>query len=272
MCLIDRKRVTDAFAGYTSAYNAEDPKIKLKIDHTYRVAAMAEDIARSLKDGINTGAAAESGCGIDPDFAWLCGMLHDIGRFEQVRRYNTFSDADSVDHAGLGADLLFNEGLLDRFISDRGVFNENGDNLRLLELAIRNHSAYRIEEGLSPQEQMYCNILRDADKVDIFRVNYDTPLEDIYNTTTEELKAASVTEEVKQCFREKHCVLRALKKTPIDHLVGHICLTFELVTSRGLELAREQGYVDKLMAYQSDNPDTAQWFGYMRENLWKQLI
>ena len=38
-----------------------------------------------------------------------------------------------------------------------------------------------------------CNILRDADKIDILRVNCDTPLEDIYNVTTKELKKASVS-------------------------------------------------------------------------------
>ena len=43
---------------------------------------------------------------------------------------------------------------------------------------------------------MFCNILRDADKVDIFRVNVDTPAEDIYNVTTEELKNSQVSPEV----------------------------------------------------------------------------
>ena len=36
--IIDRERVKNTFAEYTSGYNATDPKIKLKIDHTYRVA------------------------------------------------------------------------------------------------------------------------------------------------------------------------------------------------------------------------------------------
>ena len=37
----------------------------------------------------------------DVDLAWLLGMLHDVGRFEQLRRYGTFIDADSTDHAQL---------------------------------------------------------------------------------------------------------------------------------------------------------------------------
>lgn len=75
---------------------------------------------------------------------------------------------------------------------------------------------------------MYCKILRDADKIDILRVNLDTPMEEIYNVTTEELKNSQVTPEVMQAFDEHHAVLRALKKTAIDNAVGHISLTYEL--------------------------------------------
>lgn len=46
--IIDRERVKNTFAEYTSGYNATDPKIKLKIDHTYRVAELCELIAKDL--------------------------------------------------------------------------------------------------------------------------------------------------------------------------------------------------------------------------------
>ena len=79
--IIDRERVKNTFAEYTSGYNATDPKIKLKIDHTYRVAELCELIASDLKlDEYET------------DVAWLTGMLHDVGRFEQIKRYNTYLD------------------------------------------------------------------------------------------------------------------------------------------------------------------------------------
>lgn len=249
IALIDRKTVTAAFADYVSAYNADDPKIRLKIDHTYRVAELCERIA----------AAA----GADADLAWLCGMLHDIGRFEQIRRYHTFSDADSVDHAKLGADLLFHEGLLARFCP--GLPEAQA---RILERSIRSHSAYRLDSGLTETETRYCTVLRDADKIDIFRVNCDTPPEEIYNVTTQALKSAAVSEPVRACFRQRTAVLRRLKSTPADYIVAHLCLVFELVYPVSRAIAREQGYVDRLLAFSSDNPDTQAWFAYMREHLW----
>ena len=71
----------------------------------YRVAALCERIAK-----------AAGMCAYDVELAWLSGMLHDVGRFEQIKRYNTFSDADSVDHAKFGADLLFKDGLISTFL------------------------------------------------------------------------------------------------------------------------------------------------------------
>ena len=87
---IDRARAQKAFADYAAHYNAADAKVKLKIDHTYRVAALCARIAQSLD------LPPE-----DVDLAWLSGILHDVGRFEQLRRYNTFIDAQSVSHAAL---------------------------------------------------------------------------------------------------------------------------------------------------------------------------
>ncbi len=101
---MNRTRIKQTFADYTNKYNASDPKIRLKIDHTYRVAALAERIARTVTD-----------IPIDRDLAWTMGMLHDVGRFEQVKRYGTFVDSESIDHAELGITILFEEGLLTQF-------------------------------------------------------------------------------------------------------------------------------------------------------------
>ncbi len=248
--MLNRKAVEAFFESYTSSYDASDPKIKLKIDHTYRVASLCDTIATSA--------------GVDPDLAWLSGMLHDIGRFEQVRRYNTFVDSRSVDHAQLSADLLFNEGLLQLL-----PVTLTKQQAKILELAIRSHSAYRLDPSLSEEELTYCDILRDADKVDIFRVNCDTPKEDIYNVTTEELLNSPVSDGVKKCFENKMAVLRGLRKYPADYIVGHICLYFELVYPLSRRIARQQGYLDQLLHFRSANPDTRSWFAYMRKYIWE---
>lgn len=282
--VINRKNVINAFAEYVRNYDPSDEKIKLKIDHTYRVAGLCQRIAESL--GLSEP---------DVDIAWLLGMLHDIGRFEQIRRFGTFSDADSVDHAEFGADLLFKEGLIRKFAEGYyekcelvGAGNEEaghaysrqkdcqedfkedcdeGKLAGLLELAIRQHNKYRVKEGLTDKELMFCNILRDADKVDIFKVNADIPMEIIYDVTTEELKNGIITKEVLESFYRKETVLKSLRKSAVDHIVGHISLLFELVYPESYRQAKEQGYVYKLLDFKSDVPEVDVEFGRMREYL-----
>ncbi|MGN1187983.1 MAG: HD domain-containing protein [Lachnospiraceae bacterium] len=236
--VINRQRVIDTFAAYVKNYNDEDSKVRLKIEHTYRVAGLCQAIGQSV--GLS---------GADLDLAWIMGMLHDVGRFEQLRRYNTFYDSISVNHAHLGCDILFKEGKIRDYIED-GCEDE------LIYRAIFHHSDYRIPTDYDERTTMYCNILRDADKVDILKVNCDFPLEEIYNATTEEIRTGGITGEVFEAFKERHTILRSLKKTAVDNVPGHISLAFELVYPESVRQAVRQGYLDRIMNFQSDNPAT----------------
>ena len=278
---INREHIKKTFQEYTDRYDSTNPKIKFKIDHTYRVANLCEQIAQSLEL-----SAAEV------DLAWLSGMLHDVGRFEQLRRYNTFSDAQSIDHARFAVELLYDDGLIADYVPEisttelvadartwrsMGGANESptaqsediplSDILQTLRIAIGEHSAYRIQKGLDERTRMFCQILRDADKVDIFRVICDTPMEEVYGFQTKDILRSAITPEVMQAFYEHHAVLRKLKKCPADYIVAHGSLTFELVYPESLRIAKEQGYLKQMMSFQSENPDTAEIFEDLRKDL-----
>lgn len=235
---IDRENVREQFDRYIAPYDLSDPKIRLKAEHTYRVAALCERIAASLS------LPAE-----DEDLAWLLGMLHDIGRFEQVRRYGTFVDAQSVDHAAFGADLLFQERLIRRFVSSDA---EDA----LIETAIRLHSAFQLPEDLSDRVRMFAQILRDADKIDIVRVNCEFPRSEIYNLPEEAFLTSDISDPVLQDALSMQNVLRAHRRTAADYIVGQISLTFGLVYEESRRIIREQGYLDCIMNYESRNPET----------------
>ena len=301
---IDRQHVQDVFGKYTDAYDSKDPKIALKIEHTYHVAEVADQVAHSL------GLSQE-----DCDLAWILGMLHDVGRFEQVRRYGTFVDSQSIAHALMSCQVLFPEdygveesvframpnghfgSLSDYLIAGDGTgddeteggmegcaddnkvdtaLDEKSDGKHIVEsdewrhiikLAISVHSALRIPDDISEREAMFCNILRDADKVDIFRVNVETPLTDIINTTEEEIRTSCVTADVMPAILEHHVVPRDRKFTAADHIVSHCCLAFELVYKKSREIAVEQGYLKTLTEYVSENPETNQVMDKLREQL-----
>ena len=140
-----------------------------------------------------------------------------------------------------------------------------------LRTAVRWHSAYRLPEGLDDRTLQFCQILRDADKIDILRVNVEVPMEEIYNVTTEELRQSPVTPAVLQAFYEHHCVLRALKQYPADNAVGHSSLVFELCYPESLRAVAEQGWLWKLLNFPTDNPETAAAFAAMQAEMQRWL-
>lgn len=249
---MDREKIRLKFQDHVSYYDLSDPKIRLKIDHTYRVADLCKRIAGSLSMSEEL-----------IEVAWVCGMLHDIGRFEQVRRFHTFMDSESVDHAKFGVQLLFGEKKLIRRFLEETKWDEQIKN------AICWHSAYQLPENL--KEAPFCRILRDADKLDILRANLETPLEDIYNVTTEELRTGEVTPEVMEAVKKHHTVLRSKKKSPVDHVVGHICLTFELVYPESRKILKEQGYLERMLHFTSENPKTCEQFEEIRAEMQRYL-
>ena len=247
---IDRNHVTEEFRKYTSAYDLTDRKVLLKVEHTYRVAEFCHRIAGSL-------SLSEE----ETDFAWLSGMLHDIGRFEQLRRYHTFMDKNSVNHAELSADLLFREELISRFAK------LDAEETDLMDKVIRNHNVYALPEELTERERMFCDILRDADKIDILRVNCETPRTEIYDLPPEAFTDSQITEAVYEDIMSGRNVDRRNSSTGIDYILGHIGFVYGLVFPESFRMVEEQGYLDELLSFRSRQPETARKMGLIRRKV-----
>ena len=249
--LIDRKRARTAFDGYTSAYDPTNPRIALKVDHTLRVADLCDRIARDV--------------GIDADLAWLCGLLHDMGRFEQVRRYDTFNDAISVPHAALGVEVLFHaqagtEPLIRSFVADPRYD-------QTLRAAIAHHSDYRLPAELDEPTRALCDLLRDADKIDIVKVNCICPIEDIYGVSEDEMRRSRLSQEVVRIFYEHRTVPRGVRNHPADVLVGHICFSWELVYPMSRIILMRQGHLGQMLARRFERPEVQREFEQMARHL-----
>ena len=243
---IDREKALRSFHDYTAAYDSTDDKVKLKIEHTLRVSDLCEQIAGQI------GLSQE-----ERSLAWLIGLLHDVGRFEQLRLFGTFQDAESVDHAAYGADILFREGHIRDYVDE-----EKED--ALLERAIRLHNVYRLPEGMDERSKRFSSIIRDADKIDILRANVDFPLDKIYNVSEAELKQVLVSPEIMQNFLQGRTSKRQDKHTVADHVVNQAAFAFELAYPVSLQIMVSQGYLERLLQFESDNPVTQEQFGKIR--------
>ena len=124
--------------------------IRMKEKHTGYVTAHARELALHL--GLDEHEAG---------LAELMGLLHDVGRFRQWQLYKTFVDAQSEDHADLGVKVIRELPFFGRLAeTDREV----------LLFAIGNHNKKEIQQTNSRRQLLFARIIRDADKLDIFRV------------------------------------------------------------------------------------------------------
>ena len=62
-------------------------------------------------------------------------------------------------------------------------------------------------------------------------------------------------------------VLRAHRHTAADYIVGQISLTFGLVYAESRRIIREQGYLDRIMNYESRNPETVRRLQQIRSRV-----
>lgn len=254
---IDRKRAKEAFERYVEPYDAANPRIALKVDHTLRVADIAARIARET-------GFPQAG----QDLAWLCGLLHDIGRFEQLRRWDTFSDRASASHAEIGVDVLFNgaAGLSaqnfgapvtdEEVLAADAAFAEHArqagtirafieDDMAddIIRAAVGYHNAFELPDNLDVRTRAIADVVRDADKIDILRVTCTDTVKTVLGVSEDELLSSEVSEAVEDTFFEHRTVLRAERETPADYLVSLACFTYGLVYPASLQIALEQGFV-----------------------------
>lgn len=161
--MIDIEKAKDEFMKYVRQYDLSAGRIKLKVDHILRVADNCKFLAQEL-------------C-LDEEkikLAELIGLFHDIGRFEQVKLYDTFSDKDTgLDHAAYSLKVLYDDGLIKKFIDT----NQYDD---IIKIAVFNHNKAAIEENISGEALLFSKIIRDADKLDILKLINENEMKDIF--------------------------------------------------------------------------------------------
>jgi len=127
--------------------------LELKEEHTFRVCTEIAGIGREL--GLD---------GTDLLLAEISALLHDLGRFEQFAKYRTFGDHRSVDHGELGVKILQEHDVLQ---------NLDAPTRDLVFKTILYHNRSTVPEEETSPCLFYSRLLRDADKLDIWRVMTD---------------------------------------------------------------------------------------------------
>ena len=216
---------------YIKSFYTEDrlvqEHIELKEQHTYLVAKYCRQLASHL-------ALAEH----DVILAEMIGLFHDIGRFRQFEIYKTFNDRKSENHSLLGlreiADLVLLENL-------------SAEDLAVFKFAITNHNAIEIDSNGSERQQLFSKIIRDADKIDIYRVLEPTLVQSSDDGYSEIFAKAFL--EGKQCDY-------TYMKTTEDRKLVRLLWLYNINYQWSMEQILSQGHFMKIAATLPENEIT----------------
>jgi len=144
------RRFREYAASFTGTSALCDENIGLKVDHTLRVTAEMRRLCAAEKIPARLAGPAT-----------YTALLHDISRFSQFRQSGSFNDAESFDHGDRSAEIAAAEG----WVSDLDHHTAEA-----VLTAVCWHNKPTVPAELSPDAMTLTRLVRDADKLDIFKV------------------------------------------------------------------------------------------------------
>ena len=127
-----------------------DGPLALKFSHSIHVLAHARTVVHAERLPPQTGRTALLGA-----------LYHDIARFPQYRRWQTFSDTLSTNHGILGS----------RILNALRPLEHEPRRVRLLaQGAVILHNRFTLPVGLSEEMRGVADVVRDCDRLDILRI------------------------------------------------------------------------------------------------------
>ena len=224
------------FSKYVAVYLKDDtvynPTIRLKLDHTERVCKEIVVLGQGLSLSADELLLAET-----------VALFHDIGRFKQYQVYRTFQDANSENHAALGLRELKKHKVLSSCSeSERSVIYKS----------IGYHNVRILPEDDDERILFFSRLLRDADKLDIWRVfidYYNGQYEDPNSTVVWGLPDNEVcTPKIMEALILKKMADTRYMATLNDFKILQMSWVFDVNFSPTFCAIRERSYIESIAA------------------------
>ncbi len=243
--MIDIKKAQENFIKFTKNYDLEEKNIKTKQTHSIRVM----NIMKKLAEGIGLNQE-------DTELAKLIGLLHDVGRFDQYKKYKTFKDYLSIDHADLGVEILFNQNEIKEYTNDEKYYE-------IIKKAIANHNKYELKTNeLTEREELFCKLIKDADKIDIM---YEG-MEIFWKDKETELEEQEICDEVYESFLNKKLVKNEIKKNELDKMVGMLSFIYDFNFEQSYRYIKEKQFIENTLSrFNFKNEETKRRFEIIQE-------
>ncbi|AQQ70790.1 hypothetical protein SMSP2_01151 [Limihaloglobus sulfuriphilus] len=234
------------FADFVDSHLCEDEfinrNIELKREHTKMVCLEMQRLCEILK--------------LDPrltELAMITALYHDLGRFPQIVEYRTFSDPQSCCHATESINVMNRNSLLEGL-------DETDSNA--IKTAVKLHNKLDFDtESLDEKQLLLTRMIRDADKIDIYRViseAYHEYLKDpqSYNRAIGfgDFEQKKATPEIAAAVIKGKPVLYAGVKTFTDRKLLHLGWLFQIHYDAALNRIHSRGYIKMLLESLPDCP------------------
>lgn len=240
--------------GFLLGDSVQQRNIQLKKEHTLRVVK-------------NILALGESLC-LSQDqltLARIIALFHDIGRFEQFQKYGTFKDGRSENHALIGVRVLE---------ENKVLFSLGQLEQQIVYAGIKYHNICDLPTDLPQNTLLYAKLIRDADKLDIFKLltEYYEERENNPNPALEELPD---TNDYSRNFVQDILQHRNLRYDEVksfnDMTLLRLSWIFDLNFSYSLEKVRAAGYLEKFIRSLPATPEIKEIHQYLQEYLLNKL-
>ena len=241
------------FEDYTKRFASEDVEVeanlRYKKEHSLRVRNHILTLGRDLQLNTNQMFLAE-----------VIGLFHDIGRFEQYVKYHTFKDHRSENHAELGLSILERDHTFSGRVSELEK--------EIILTAIGNHNQRVIHENVIGSALLFCQLIRDADKLDIFDqvINfYEHPGETPYFAVEGNHKDERYSSEIIEGILCGKRISYTSVKTPVDIKLIRLSWLLDLTFPTSLKIAKRKQYLQRLRAFIPETEETLRVFQYIEQ-------
>jgi len=238
----------DYVAGFYGDDEHVNANLKLKENHTYAVC----DEMRYLTGCLDIG---EKDCLI----AQTTALFHDVGRFEQFVKYGTYNDLRSENHCELALDLL----------RQHGVLNELEDRERkIIQTAIKFHGKKRLPVDLDRYTALFAKLIRDADKIDIYRIVVEVYKEYMadpgrFNLEIEFPDEPSYSPQIVEAILQGRLLDYSQLRTLNDMMLLQLGWVFDVNFAETLVKIREGQFLEQIVAFLPRTDDIARAAKYV---------
>ncbi|MGE0085824.1 MAG: HD domain-containing protein [Desulfococcaceae bacterium] len=237
------------FYFYRMSFASDDPECKINIDlkyqHTQMVCREAAAIGKEM--GLNE---------FDLCIAETTALFHDVGRFEQYKQYRTFSDRKSVNHAAFGIEILRENRVLAGLEESLQEF---------IMKVISYHNQAKLPDNENQRCLFFSRLLRDADKLDIWRVVTDYYRQKAAGESNETIEldlpdTPGISQVIYENLIHGETILFDSMKNLNDFKLMQVGWVYDVNFLPTLKRLKERDYLNKLRAALPETEDVRQIF------------